>query len=478
MSSRPDTPVRVRFSPAPTGSLHVGSARTALFNFLFARHHGGTFVLRIEDTDRARSRDEWVVGIEDTMRWLGLDWDEGPVLQSQRFAEYRAAADELLETGRVYECFCTPEEMEERTERARAERRPPGYDGHCRDLSDGERRVLAAEGKPRTLRFRTPDDGISSFIDEIRGEVRVEWSTIPDFVVVRPDGSPIFFLANAVDDMEMRITHVIRGEDLIDSTHRVLALRAALGGTEPPAYAHLPLILGPDRAKLSKRHGAVALEEFRAAGYLPEAVVNYLSLLGWAPDDQREVMDLDDIVAAFSLEGVTHAAAAFDHKKLDWMNGEWIRRSTLPELEARALPLAEERFGEALDRSLFRDALRIGQERAVTIGSMLEQMDFLFVDDEKFEIASDAWEKLAATERGAEALEVVDAHLADCEWTVEGVDVREPLTSAGFKIRKVMPAIYAAVEGRAAGLPLFDSLVLLGRDRSRARLEAARARLG
>ncbi len=310
--------------------------------------------------------------------------------------------------------------------------------------------------------------------------MRVEWSTVPDFVIQRADGSPIFFLANAVDDLEMGITHVIRGEDLIDSTHRVLALRAALGGGPPPMFAHLPLILGPDRAKLSKRHGAVALEEFRDAGYLPEAVCNYLALLGWSPDDGREVMGLDEVVAAFTLEGVTHAAGAFDHAKLDWMNGEWIRRLTLPELQARALPLAEARFGDRLDLELFRAALALGQERAVTIGELLEQMDFLFVDDADFEIPDAAWEKVAATERVGEVLDLVATHLETCEWTPEGTDFREalePLKAAGLKPRKLIPAVYVAVEGRPTGLPVFDSIVLLGRDRARGRVIAARARL-
>jgi glutamyl-tRNA synthetase len=469
--------VRVRFSPAPTGSLHVGSARTALFNYLFARHHGGTLLLRIEDTDRARSREEWVVGIRETLQWLGLDWDEGPILQSERFAQYRVAADQLLETGRIYECSCTPEELEARNDAARKSGRQPGYDGHCRDLSAEQRAARAAEGRPRTLRFRTADDGFSRFNDEIRGEVRVEWSSIPDFVVVRDDGTPIFFLANAVDDLEMNITHVIRGEDLIDSTHRVLALREALGGGPPPVYAHLPLILGPDRSKLSKRHGAVALEDFRTHGYLPEAVCNYLSLLGWSPDDGREVMSMEEVIEAFSLEGVTHAAAAFDHPKLDWMNGEWIRRLTLPELEARALPLAEARYGDRLDRDLLREALRIGQERAVTIGSLLDQADFLFVGDDELGIAPESWDRLVATERVAEILELVDQHLATCSWDNDGVDLRAVLKEAGFKVKPAMQAVYTGVEGRHQGLPLFDSLVLLGRDRARARIARARARL-
>jgi len=472
-----DQGVRVRFSPAPTGSLHVGSARTALFNYLFARHHDGVFILRIEDTDRARSREEWVRGIPDILQWLGLDWDEGPVLQSQRFAAYRAAAEQLLEAGRVYECYCTPEELEARNAEARAAGRQPGYDGRCRDLTPEQRRALEAEGRPRTLRFRTPDEGVSSFIDEIRGEVRVEWSTVPDFVVVRDDGSPLFFLANAVDDLDMGITHVIRGEDLLDSTHRVLALREALDGGPPPVYAHLPLILGPDRSKLSKRHGAVALEELRQQGYLPEALCNYLALLGWSPDDGREVMSIDEVIGAFTLDGVTHAAAAFDHQKLDWMNGEWIRRLTLPELEARALPLAEARFGTDLDREVLREAVRLGQERSVTLGDLLDQAAFLFVPDDQLTIGDEAWAKLAGTEGVREVLTLVDEHLETCEWTPEGTNFNGRLKEAGYKVRKVIPAVYVAIEGRPTGLPLFDSLVLLGRERARARIGAARARL-
>jgi glutamyl-tRNA synthetase len=469
---------RVRFSPAPTGSLHVGSVRTALFNFLFARHHGGTFCLRIEDTDRARSREEWVVGIQDTLRWLGLDWDEVPVLQSARTQEYLAAADELLDADHAYECFCTEEEVKARSDAALAAGRPPGYDGHCRDLTADQRASLGSEGRPRTIRFRTPDEGVSHFVDAIRGDVRVEWSTVSDFVIVRSDGNPIFFLANAVDDLAMDITHVIRGEDLLDSTHRVLALRAALGSLSPPVYAHLPLILGPDRAKLSKRHGAVSIEEFRDGGYLPEALVNYLALLGWAPDDGREVMEVDEIVAAFDLDRVTHAAAAFDHAKLDWMNGEWIRRLTLPQLEARAMPIARERLGEPLDVVLFRDALALGQVRAVTLADLVRQADFLFVDGDDFGIAPESWDRIVGTDRVVEVFDAVIAHLESCTWTVESVnEMLAVISGLGLKPRKVMPALYAAIEGRHAGLPLFDSVVLLGRDRTLARLRAARERL-
>ncbi len=335
---------------------------------------------------------------------------------------------------------------------------------------------LAADDRPRSIRFRTPDAGISRFVDLVRGEVRVEWSTISDFVIVRSDGNPIFFLANAVDDLEMGITHVIRGEDLIDSTHRVLALREALGATDRPAYAHLPLILGPDRAKLSKRHGAVALEDFRDEGYLPEALCNYLALLGWAPEDGRETMSIDEIVERFDLDRVTHAAAAFDHKKLDWMNGEYIRVLTLRELEGRALPIARARFGDGIDLDAFSGVIRIGQERAVTLGSLVNQSDFLFVDDAEFGIADELWEKLAATERIGEILDVVIRHLESCDWTADAIDLRPPLEAElGIAMKKkVAAALYTAIEGRPAGLPLFDSIELLGRERTLARLRAAR----
>jgi glutamyl-tRNA synthetase len=478
-SNAPEAGVRVRFSPAPTGSLHIGSARTALFNWLYARHHDGVFVLRIEDTDVARSREGWVVGIQDTLRWLGLDWDVGPVLQSWRFDVYLAAADRLLAQGDAYECYCTEDEVRERNDAAAAEGRPPGYDGRCRTLTPDERVALAAEGRPRTIRFRTPDEGVSTFTDLIRGEVQVEWSLIHDFVIVRSDGAPIFFLANAVDDLDMGITHVIRGEDLIDSTHRVLALRHALAATDDPQYAHLPLIVDKEtRAKLSKRHGAVALEDFIAAGYLPEAVMNYLALLGWAPsDDGHEVMDAAELIAEFDLDRVTHAAAAFDPDKLDWLNGEWIRRLDRDELAARVLPLAQERFGDAFDPEVGEDAVALAQERAVTLVQIVDQMGFLFVDEGAFRIEPDSWAVIEKTDRIAEVLDAVIAHVESCEWTVEALALQPVTEALGIKFRKVAPPVYAVVEGVHRGLPLFDSMYLLGRERTLGRLRAARARL-
>jgi glutamyl-tRNA synthetase len=471
--------VKVRFSPAPTGSLHIGGARTALFNWLFARHDGGTFVLRIEDTDVARSRDEWVVGIQATLQWLGLDWDEGPLLQSERFERYLDAADRLLALGAAYECYCTEDEVRERNDAAVAEGRPPGYDGRCRALTPDARVALAAEGRPRTVRFRTPDEGTSTFTDLIRGEVRVEWSLIHDFVIVRSDGAPIFFLANAVDDLEMGITHVIRGEDLIDSTHRVLAIRRALGASDAPEYAHLPLIVDAEsRAKLSKRHGAVALEDFASAGYLPEALLNYLALLGWAPaDDGDEVLDATQLISQFDLDRVTHSAAGFDRDKLDWLNGEWIRRIELTDLVQRVAPLARVRFGVDVDLDVVASAVEIAQPRAVTLVQIVDQMGFLFTAESDFAIESESWEKLAGTDRVDEILDAVIAHVDTCEWTVDALALQPATEAIGIKFRKAAPAVYAAIEGVHRGLPLFDSMHLLGRERTLGRLRAARERL-
>ena len=471
--------VRVRFSPAPSGELHVGSARTALFNWLFARHEGGTMLLRIEDTDTARTREEWVDKIGETLTWLGIDWDETPWRQSERVGEYLAAADALLSSGPAYECYDTPGELDAMNEARKAARLPPGYDGRGRELTAEDRARLAAEGRPRTVRFRTPDEGRSTFTDIVRGEVSVEWSTISDFVIVRSDGSPLFFLANAVDDLAMGITHVVRGEDLIDTTHRVLAIRRALSDAPLPVYAHLPLILQANRAKLSKRHGAVAVEDFRSRGILAEGLFNYLALLGWAPSDDREVMTRDEIVAAFTLERVNPSSAVFDDKKLEWLNGEWIRRITLDDLIERLRPFVAAHAG-ALGEDRLRAAAAVGQERATTLVALAEQMAFL-TDDARaggFTVADEVWSGVVAVERGADVLDTVIAHVEHCAWDVDAIgEMRDGIKELGVKPGKVMKIIYVAVEGRPAGLPLFDSIHLLGRDESLARLRAARSRL-
>lgn len=466
--------VRVRFSPAPTGSLHIGSIRTALFNWVFARHHSGVFILRIEDTDVERSREEWITGIQETLLWLGLRWDEGPYLQSQHTQEYLDAAKQLVDNGSAYECFCTEEEVKAYNDAQMTAGKTPGYSGKCRSLTEEQRAAFRAEGRTPSIRFRTPDSGTSEFEDVIRGHVAVEWENIPDFVIVRNNGQPLFFLANAVDDVSNGITHVIRGEDLLDTTHRVIALRRALGHEEQPVYAHLPLLLGGDRGKLSKRHGSVAMDEFKSSGYLPDAINNYLMLLGWSPPDGEELFTMEKAAKEFDLDRVTHSAAFFDHQKLDYFNGEYIRRMSLAELVDAARPFALERF-DSIDEERFAEACRIGQERAITLTQLVEQMDFLFAAE--FTIAPESWEKVVATERVGEIFDAVTAYLENTEWTPEGVDLRPVLSELGLKPKKVMPALYSVIEGRHAGLPLFDALVLVGRESALERLRSARAKL-
>jgi glutamyl-tRNA synthetase len=459
--------------------MHIGNARTVLYNWLFARHTESTFILRIEDTDVARSTQEAIDQIQAVMLWLGFEWDEGPVLQSTRFDLYLDAAQRLIDAGHAYECYCTPEEVQARNEQAQKEGRPPGYDGRCRDLSADERAALLAQGKPRSVRFRTPDDGRSTFTDVVRGEVSVEWSTISDFVIVRSNGTPVFFLANALDDLDMGITHVLRGEDLIDSTHRVLALRRALGHDDQPVYAHLPLILGRGGGKLSKRHGATTVEEYRDAGYLASALKNYLALLGWGPEDDREVLTIEELVAEFTLERVNPSAATFDPKKLEWMNGEHIRMMDLADLVSAVLPFARDRYGDRMDIPRFEAGVALAQERATTLVQIADQLAFLFTPDDALEIDPASWEKLTKVERAAEILDAVIAFVeADDFTSPEGeVDVRPAIEGLGLKPGKMMHVVYTAVEGRDKGLPLFNSIFLLGKDSTLKRLRAARARV-
>jgi glutamyl-tRNA synthetase len=320
--------VRVRFAPAPTGHLHVGGARTALFNFLFARRHKGTFILRLEDTDPARSSEEYYHSIITALEWLGLEWDEGPEVggkygpyrQSERRAVYDEYLGKLRESGRAYECFCTPEELDERRERMRAAGEAPRYDGRCSDLSAEERERLAGQGLTPCLRFRLDADADLAFDDLIRGRVEIKAADLDDFVIARPDGSPTYNFVCAVDDATMAISHVIRGEDHISNTPRQIAVSRALG-FESATFAHVPLLLGPDKSRLSKRHGAKAVSEYKEEGYLPEAFVNFLALLGWSYDDEREIFTLKELKKAFSLERVVKKGAVFDVDKLTWMNG-------------------------------------------------------------------------------------------------------------------------------------------------------------
>ncbi|MDQ4088978.1 MAG: glutamate--tRNA ligase [Actinomycetota bacterium] len=453
---------RVRFSPAPTGFLHVGGARTALFNWLYARSVGGTFILRIEDTDAALSRDDLIEGIQRTLRWLGIDWDDGPYRQSQRAGAYTGAAARLRDAGHAYYCDCTRDDVQART------KDDAGYDGWCRD------RGLTAGA----LRFRAPDEGATVVHDLIRGDVTFEHATIEDFVVQRTDGSAVFLLANAVDDLEMAVTHVIRGEDLLASTPKVVLIRQALGDTAPPVYAHLPLIVNEKRQKLSKRRDDVAVEEYRERGYLAEAMRNYLALLGWAPADDREILPIEDMIAEFRIEDVKPSPAFFDVKKLEAINAEYIRalpvatfvRESLPWLETDP-PWPPERF----DLAVFEAVAPMVQERARTLAEVPAMVDFLFLEEPAIDEA--AWDKaITRNQAAAGVLEEAIACYRDAHWDV---DELHRLTAAladrhGLKLAKAQAPIRAAVTGRSVGPPLFESLHLLGRETTLARLERAK----
>ena len=450
---------RLRFAPSPTGFFHVGSARTALFNWLYARGRGGTFVLRIEDTDAERNRPEWIDMIFTSMRWLGLDWDEEPFYQSQRSDLYADAVRRLHASGHAYHCTCTADDVRERTKGNPT----PGYDSFCRDrgLTEG------------ALRFATPREGSTVVHDLVRGEPVFEHATIEDFVVARSNGTPTFILANVVDDIDMRISHVVRGEDHLPNTPKYLLLWHALGGADLPVFAHLPLLVNEKRQKLSKRRDKVALEDYREAGYLPQAMVNYLALLGWAPGGDREFLSVDELVSEFRLEDVNNSPAFFDEKKLAHFNQHYIAAMAVDEFVAAATPLLPPGAEDAL-----RQLAPLVQERVKTLSEVPDMIDFLLVDEVVFD--EGAWAKRVA--RGASAAEILrDAGeaFAGCEWTA---DALHEATAAigeryGLGLGKAQFPVRVAVMGRDIGPPLFESLVVLGRERTLDRLRGAQERL-
>ena len=446
-------------APSPTGYFHVGSARTALFNWLFARQQDGTFVLRVEDTDALRNRVEHTKGIERAMLWLGLDWDEGPYFQSERGDLYEAAIKQLLDKDLVYACDCTSELVAARN---KAAGRPPGYDGFCRDRH-------LEPGVGCLLRFRAPDTGTTSWTDLVRGEVVYENASIEDFSVRKSSGQPLFILANVVDDGDMAITHVVRGEDHVPNTPKHLLLWEALGLGPPPVFAHLPLLVNESRQKLSKRRDKVALEDYRDEGYLPEAMVNYLALLGWSPGGDREVLSRQELIDEFRLEDVKSSPAFFDQQKLASVNAAYLRSLSPEKLVERA--------GEWLS-TRWAPLAPLVQERARTLAEIYGMVDFLYLPDVKVDQAE--WVKVRRQQPAFVALlEAAEAGFATCEWDAAGI--RDATIAAGAAVGvaalgKAQAPVRLAVTGRTVGPPLFESLVLLGRRRTIARLAAARER--
>jgi glutamyl-tRNA synthetase len=473
--------VRTRFAPSPTGFLHVGTARTALYSYLYARRHAGAFVLRIEDTDAERNVAESAQAIVDGLRWLGIDWDEGyqvggphgPYVQTERLDRYRAATNALVAQGDAYPCYCTAEELEQRRKAAEARGRPPGYDGRCRTLSAEQVRAFEAEGRHPAVRFRLPDEGETVVEDLIRGTVRFDNASLSDPVIMRANGIPTYHFSAVFDDVDMDISHVIRGEDLFPSTPMHVHVFRALGRPTPPAFAHVPLIVGLDRRKLSKRRDRMAVQGFRDDGYLPEAMVNYLALLGWSLDDHTELFTLADLERLFSLERVSRNPAAFDTKKLDALNGHYLRRLEPADFARRALPFVQAAGYPDADPALLERAAPLVAERVTHLVEVPGMVGFLLTDP--VELDQDAAARVLTDEARAFLVDAAKRLEAVEPWTAAAVEetLRGLQQERELKPKTAFQPVRLAVTGRLVSPPLFESMELLGKPRSLARLERA-----
>jgi glutamyl-tRNA synthetase len=477
------SPPRVRFAPSPTGYLHVGGARTALFNWLFSKHTGGTFVLRIEDTDTARSSVEMVREILDGLRWLGLDWDEGPeasgshgpYFQAQRVDRHRAAADRLVATGHAYYCYCDPQQLERDRDLAQAEGRGGSYARTCRNLSQEDVAERERAGTPRAIRFKVPD-GRTAFDDVVRGRIEFDHGNIEDFVILRSDRTPTYQLSVVVDDVEMEITHVIRGDDHISNTPKQVLIYRALGAPVP-AFAHVPLILGPDKKRLSKRHGATAIGEYWQQGYLPEAMVNFLALMGWSPGTDEEIFARDELIARFSLDGISGGNAVFNPEKLDWFNQQHIARMPAAEILARiagdlaaaGVPLSAMGSG---DQARLERAVELVKPRARKLADFVTLLR-PFVSD-RIERDRAAVEKHLAGGELRPHMEAWRGHLERVvPFDAAAIErsLRSLATERGIKAGTLIHATRVAVTGQAVSPGIFDVLAVMGRERVLERLD-------
>jgi len=491
--------IRVRIAPSPTGPLHIGTARTALFNYLFARHTGGTFILRLEDTDVARSTAAFEKDILDGLHWLGITWDEGPGVagmeeagpyapyrQMARLPEYAAAAERLLATDQAYPCYCAPEVLDADRKRQEAEKLPPRYLGRCAALTPDERAAKEAEGRRGALRFRVPA-GVVGWDDIVRDRVEIDTANLGgDFVIVRADGTPLYHFTVVVDDMAMRISHVIRGEDHVSNTPKHILLFDALGYPRP-IFAHLPLILNPDGSKMSKRKSQTAVADYIAQGFTREALVNYFAFLGWSPGTEEEVFTLEELEQRFDLAKVQKGGARFDRERLEWVNGQWIRRLGDEDLIERLMPFLEAAsIAGDIDRTPSEDEVRallpIIRERIPTLASLADLVGFLWVDEVTVDVATlvpKRWDAAITLDGLATARIALAAHDA-VTWEADELEppLRALAEARGWKAGDLFMAIRVATTGKTATPPLFDTLVALGRERTLGRLDAAIARLG
>jgi glutamyl-tRNA synthetase len=461
--------VRVRFAPSPTGHLHIGGARTALFNWLYARHNKGTFVLRIEDTDRTRSTEEYIDSIIEGMKWLNLDWDEGPYRQTERFDVYREYTENLLNEGKAYFCYCSPEELEQRRKEAMAQGKPQKYDGRCRNLKE------PLSGKKPAVRFKMPHEGETIVNDLIRGRIVFENNQLDDLIIMRSDGTPTYNFTVVVDDVDMKITHVIRGDDHLNNTPKQIHIYNALG-YKVPIFAHLPMILGSDKTRLSKRHGATSVLAYKEMGYLPEALVNYLVRLGWSYGDQ-EVFTRDELIQHFSFDNVGKSAAVFNPEKLLWLNSQYIINSLPQNLVELVMPfLKKEKIieeGQPLDREFLSKAIITLKERCKTLRELANSLRYYIVEDIEYD--RKAKEKFLNTKNLANLIEVKEALKSLDNFVAPEIEkvfiyiVEKQVTKLG----NIAQPVRVAITGKTESPGIFEVLEILGKEKTLKRLEKA-----
>lgn len=465
--------VRVRFAPSPTGELHIGSARTALFNFLFAWHHGGTFILRIEDTDAERSKPEYVQNILESFQWLGINWDEGPeaggdfgpYFQGERLLLYRKHAEELLEKGQAFLCYCAPEELERKRKEAQAEKRKPRYDGTCRTLSSQQEKIFIEQGRSRVFRLKQDESRAVVFTDLLRGEIRFPADEIDDFVLMKSDGTPAYNFACAVDDALMNITHVIRGDDHISNTPKQVLVYQALG-LPLPQFAHIPQILGPDKARLSKRHGAQGVLEYKKQGYLPDALVNFIARLGWSYDDKQEVFSRQELAEKFSLEDISLSPAVFDVNKLEWLNTVYLKNLPDLDLANKISPLMREN-GLSPDMETLVKAIPLIRERIKKLSDAPPLLDFLFKEapvsekeKQKYFPTDNAANKHLMEKALNVLLDVSDFSASSLDGVLRAL-AQEQKVSA----KDLLQPLRVVLTGKSVSPPLFESMALMGKEK-------------
>ncbi len=484
--------VRVRYAPSPTGLQHIGGVRTALFNYFFAKANGGSFILRIEDTDRERYNDESLQDLYDTLNWLGISWDEGPgkgnfgpYQQSERFDIYQEYAQKLLDDGKAYYCFCSAERLDEvREEQKKSKSKQQGYDRHCRDLDPAEALKRKEAGEACVIRLKVPMEGKTTFHDEVMGDITRKNSDVsPDPVIVKTDGFPTYHLANVIDDHMMEVTHIMRAQEWIPSGPLHVILYEAFGWT-PPKYCHLPLVMGKDGSKLSKRHGSTTLRDFRNSGYLPEAIINYVTLLGWSFDDSREFFEKEDLEKLFSMEKINKAPAVFDYKKLEWFNGQYIRKRSKESLLELLIPIMQ-KDGVVSDpmtaeeTAILDGAFPLIQERLKFTTDVSETISFLYRDIDSYTLEDALPKKMELADIPA-VLDAAAGLLADFEKNSQEENEQAFYNKSqemGLKMGQIMQPVRVAVTGTKNSPPLFESIGLLGVEKAAARIGALKAQI-